>query len=66
MKDGLKCFGEGDWLGVSKGALVVMKGKMNHGIYILEGMIIRGTVIVSQSLDRYDDKRKLCIISWVM
>ena len=59
-KDGMKYSREGDWLKVSKGFLVFMKGRMNpHEIYILDCCTVRGTVTVSQSLDRYDDGRKL-------
>ena len=40
-KDGLKYSVEGDSLRVSKGAIVVIKGRMNpHGIYILDSCII--------------------------
>ena len=30
-----------------------------HGIYILDGCNVRRMVIVSQSLDQYNDERKL-------
>ena len=39
---------------------MVMKGRVNHhGIYILDGCMVGGTVIVSQSLDQYHDESKL-------
>ena len=57
-KDGLKYSGEGDWLRVSKGALVVMKGMTNpHGICVLYACKVRGTMTISH-LDQYDDERK--------
>ena len=37
-KNRMRYAGEGDWVKVTEGSLVIMKGKMNHGeIYILEG-----------------------------
>nr|GEX02267.1 retrotransposon protein, putative, Ty1-copia subclass [Tanacetum cinerariifolium] len=36
-KNGLKYHGEGGWVKVSKGALVLMKGKLQHGIYFFAG-----------------------------
>nr|GEZ11199.1 retrotransposon protein, putative, Ty1-copia subclass [Tanacetum cinerariifolium] len=36
-KNGLKYHGEGGWVKVSKGALVLMKGKLKHGIYFFAG-----------------------------
>ena len=54
--DGLKySTGEG-WVKVSKGALIVMKTKLQHGIYFLEGCTIRGMMTVSQSLDQFNYK----------
>ena len=36
-----------------------MKGKLQHGIYFLEGNSVAGTVAVSQSLEQSDDKTEL-------
>ena len=45
---------------MTKGSLVIMKGKMNRGgIYILEGSTVMGTVAISQSLNEGDDKTEL-------
>ena len=60
----MKYSGNGDWLRVSRGAFIVMKGRMNpHGIYIMDGYMVGGRVIVSQSLDQYDDENKLWHVS---
>nr|GEZ12212.1 retrovirus-related Pol polyprotein from transposon TNT 1-94 [Tanacetum cinerariifolium] len=42
-KNGLKYHGDGEWVKVSKGALVLMKGKLQHGIYFLQGSSVIGT-----------------------
>lgn len=59
-KDGMKYFGERDWLTFSKDALVFMRAKLQHGIYFMEGCTTRGTMAISQSLDQYNDKKELC------
>ena len=59
-KRGLKYYGEGEYVKVSKGSLLIMKGKMNNtNMYFLEGNSVKGTVVVSQSLDRFVDKTEL-------
>lgn len=59
-KNRMRYAGEGDWVKVTEGSLVIMKGKMNHGeIYILEGNMVMGTVAISQSLNEGDDKIEL-------
>nr|GEX52703.1 retrovirus-related Pol polyprotein from transposon TNT 1-94 [Tanacetum cinerariifolium] len=58
-KNGLKYHGEGEWVKVSKGSLVLMKGKLQHGIYFLQGTSVIGTAAVSQSSDKRDDKTNL-------
>ncbi|GJR40729.1 retrovirus-related pol polyprotein from transposon TNT 1-94 [Tanacetum coccineum] len=57
--NGLKYHGEGEWVKVSKGALVLMKGKLQHGIYFLQGSSVIGTAAVSQSSDKRDDRTNL-------
>ena len=58
-KNGLKYHGEGEWVKVSMGALVLMKGKLQHGIYFLQGSSVIGTAAVSQSSDKHDDRTNL-------
>ncbi|GJT48324.1 retrovirus-related pol polyprotein from transposon TNT 1-94 [Tanacetum coccineum] len=55
-KNGLKYHGEGEWVKVSRGALVLMKGKLQHGIYFLQGSSVIGTASVSHSSDKHDDR----------
>lgn len=56
-KDGMKYFGERDWLTFSKDALVFMRAKLQHGIYFMEGCTTRGTMAISQSLNQDNDKK---------
>nr|GEV29833.1 retrovirus-related Pol polyprotein from transposon TNT 1-94 [Tanacetum cinerariifolium] len=58
-KNGLKYHGDGKWVKVSKGAMVLMKGKLQHGIYFLQGNSVVGTAVVSQSSDKRDDRINL-------
>nr|GEY40604.1 retrovirus-related Pol polyprotein from transposon TNT 1-94 [Tanacetum cinerariifolium] len=58
-KNGLKYHGKGEWVKVSKGALVLMKGKLQHGIYFLQGTSVIGTAAVYQSSDKRDDRTNL-------
>ncbi|GKD86759.1 retrovirus-related pol polyprotein from transposon TNT 1-94 [Tanacetum coccineum] len=58
-KNGLKYHGKGEWVKVSRGALVLMKGKLQHGIYFLQGSSVIGTSAVSQSSDKCDDRKNL-------
>nr|GEU67730.1 putative polyprotein [Tanacetum cinerariifolium] len=39
-KNGLKYHGGGEWVRVFKGALVLMKGKLQHGFYFLQGTLV--------------------------
>src|ERR1044072_9168661 len=43
--------GEGGAIRISKGALVVMKGKRENSLYVLQGSTITGTVAVSSAVD---------------
>ena len=48
--------GKGDWVEVTKGSPVTMKGKINcGGIYILDVSTVMGMVVISQSLNEGDD-----------
>ena len=49
-KNGYTFSGSGGVLRVSKGALVVMKGRLQHGIYTLMGSSVLGTAAVSSSM----------------
>jgi len=49
-KQGYNFSGKDGQITVSKGALVVMKGKLQHGIYVMLGNSFQGTVSVSHSL----------------
>ena len=56
---GYKFSGEGGFLKVTKGSMVVMKGKLQGGIYILLGSTVIGTVAVLSSERSYDDATRL-------
>ena len=58
-KQGYNFSGNDGQLRVSKGALVVMKGKLQHGIYFLMGNSVMGTVVVSRSLEQQDNCTEL-------
>ena len=58
-KKGYNFSGQDKQIRVSKGALVMMKGKLQHGIYILMGSSVMGIVAVSHSLKQHDDCTKL-------
>lgn len=56
-KNGLRYVGEGDWVKISKGDLVIMNGNMNHRkFYILEGGMVMGIMGISQLFEEVDDK----------
>jgi len=54
-KQGYNFSGKDGQITVSKGALVVMKGKLQHGIYVMLGHSFQGTVSVSHSLEQHVD-----------
>ncbi len=58
-KQGYSFSGEGGQVKVSRGALVVMKGRLQHGVYILIGNSVMGTVAVSSSLEKNNDQTEL-------
>lgn len=53
MLDSIRCSfkAEGGAMRVSKGALVVMKGKKTSSLYILQGSMVTGAVVVSSMFD---------------
>lgn len=56
-KNGLRYVGEGDWVKISKGDLVIMNGNMNHRkFYILERGMVMGIMGISQLFEEVDDK----------
>ena len=58
-KQGYNFSGKDGQIIVSKGALVVMKGKLQHGIYVMLGHSFQGTVSVSHSLEQHVDNTEL-------
>nr|KYP63829.1 Retrovirus-related Pol polyprotein from transposon TNT 1-94 [Cajanus cajan] len=58
-KQGYSFSGNDGQITVSKGALVVMKGKLQHGIYVMLGNSFQGTVSISHSLEQHVDNTKL-------
>nr|KYP49125.1 Retrovirus-related Pol polyprotein from transposon TNT 1-94 [Cajanus cajan] len=58
-KQGYSFSGNDGQITVSKGALVVMKGKLQHDIYVMLGNSFQGTVSRSHSLEQHVDNTKL-------
>ena len=56
---GCKYSAEGGVLKVSRGALVVIKGKLVNGLYLPQGSIIVGSAIVSLSYNSKSDTTRL-------
>ena len=56
---GYKYVAEGGVLKVSKGALVVIKGQLSLGLYMLQGSTVIGSVSVSSSSDQNSDTTRL-------
>ena len=64
-KNGYTFSGSGGVLRVSKGALVVMKDRLQHGIYTLMGSSVSGTAAVSSSLViDTEEKKDNCTELW--
>nr|KYP40490.1 Retrovirus-related Pol polyprotein from transposon TNT 1-94 [Cajanus cajan] len=59
-KQGYNFSGNDGQITVSKGVLVVMKGKLQHEIYVMLGNSFQGTVSISHSLEQQVDNTKLC------
>ena len=58
-KQGYNFSGKERQITVSKGALVVMKGKLQHEIYVMLDHSFQGTVSVSHSLEQHVDNTEL-------
>jgi len=56
---GCKYCTEGRVLRVCKGSLIVIKGKLVNGLYLLQGSTIVGVAVVSSSLDHDLDTTRL-------
>nr|KYP56816.1 Retrovirus-related Pol polyprotein from transposon TNT 1-94 [Cajanus cajan] len=58
-KQGYSFSGNDGQITFSKGSLVVMKGKLQHGIYVMLGNSFQGTVFISHSLEQHVDNTEL-------
>ncbi|KAE8702282.1 hypothetical protein F3Y22_tig00110483pilonHSYRG00048 [Hibiscus syriacus] len=59
-KKGFRFSAEGGVLRVFSGALAVIRGLLEWGLYFLDGSKVTGAATVSSSVDPYSDTTKLC------